>query len=583
VQEVAERANVNTVLLGSFIKAGDNFRISTRLQEAASGKILSTEKVEGVGEDSIFPMVDDLTRRIMENLEVPTAADAELDLDLKDVTTSSVEAYRHYAEGIRAHERGRSLEAIPAFERAIEIDPEFAMALAKLAVVHGNAGHDSAAERYSQRALELADRLTPRERYYIEGRHYGQKEETTARSLEAYQKLLELYPNHAAARTNLATGYEWAERFEEAIKHQERLRQSGDMFPGTYTNVASCYDALGQSEPANQALRDFLSRSPDSSPGYSGLGRHLTRWGKLDEALDAFAKARALGPDNFGANMGPWQVLVLREDWEGARRVAREVATSEDPFWKFMGARREATTLLYRGRAVEALPMLEKASDAYAEPGTNSASARSYAAHILCEQGRPGEAIQEAKEAQRLGRGNAPEWEGLFYTAIAQAMLDRHDEAHKTAETLKLRTASLPTEKEVRRYSHLMGELALAHGESTAAIEALTKAESMLPPRGFPAVWNTAQHVPIWFSLAAAYLAVGDEAKAAEWFARITDSTTEHINWPIPYVRSFYFLGKFHENRGEMEKAREHYQRFVDHWKDGDLDREQVRESLDKI
>jgi tetratricopeptide (TPR) repeat protein len=313
VQEVAERANVNTVLLGSFIKAGDNIRISTRLQEAASGKILSTEKVEGVGEDSIFPMVDDLTRRIKRNFESAAAADAELDLDLKDVATSSVEA---------------NLEAIPAFERAIELDPEFAMALAKLAVVHSNAGHDTASERYSQRAVELADRLTPRERYYIEGWHYGQKDETTAKSLEAYEKALELYPNHAAARTNLASGYAWAERFEESIKHRDTLRQSGDMFPGTYTGLASAYDALGQQESANQALQDFLSRSPDSASGYSGLGHHLTRWGKFVEALEAFGKARALGPGNFGAHIGPWRVFVLREDWKEARRVALELESS---------------------------------------------------------------------------------------------------------------------------------------------------------------------------------------------------------------------------------------------------------------
>ena len=523
VQEVAERANVNTVLLGSFIKAGDNFRISTRLQEAASGKILSTEKVEGVGEDSIFPMVDELTRRIMGNLEVPTAADAELDLDLKDVATSSVEAYRHYAEGIHAHERGRDLEAIPAFEKAIEIDPEFAMALAKLAVVHSNAGHDSAAERYSQRALELADRLTPRERYYIEGWHYGQKDETTARSIEAYEKLLELYPNHAAGRTNIANGYQWAERFEESIRHNDALRQSGDMWAGTYSGPASSYDALGQQEPGNQALQDFLSRRPDSAAGYSGLGSHFTRWGRFEEALDAFERARALDPANFGANLGPWQVFVLREDWEGAQRVALEIASSEDPFWRFTGLLNEATALLYRGRASEALPKLEKASGAYAEPGINSASAPSYAAHILCEQGQPREAIQEAQEAQRLGKGSVPEWEGLFFTAIAQAMLDRHDEAHKTAETLKLRTKSLPTEKEMRRYYHLIGELALASGETAAAIESLAKAESMLPARGFPGAWNTAQHVLLWFSLASAHLAAGDEAKAAEWFGRITE------------------------------------------------------------
>lgn len=60
-------------------------------------------------------------------------------------------------------------------------------------------------------------------------------------------------------------------------------------------------------------------------------------------------------------------------------------------------------------------------------------------------------------------------------------------------------------------------------------------------------------------------------------------STVEHVQWPIPYARSFYFLGKIHENRGEVEKARECYRRFYDYWKDGDMDLEQVEEAKSKL
>jgi len=74
-----------------------------------------------------------------------------------------------------------------------------------------------------------------------------------------------------------------------------------------------------------------------------------------------------------------------------------------------------------------------------------------------------------------------------------------------------------------------------------------------------------------------------EDEKAAEWFLRVAESTTEHVSWPIPYVRSFYFLGKIHENRGEMEKAREYYRRFYEYWKDGDMDRERVEEAKSKL
>ncbi len=72
------------------------------------------------------------------------------------------------------------------------------------------------------------------------------------------------------------------------------------------------------------------------------------------------------------------------------------------------------------------------------------------------------------------------------------------------------------------------------------------------------------------------------EDEAVKSFERVAESTNEHTRSPVPYVRSFYFLGKIHENRGDMEKAREYYRRFYEFWKDGDLDRERLDEARGK-
>ena len=96
-------------------------------------------------------------------------------------------------------------------------------------------------------------------------------------------------------------------------------------------------------------------------------------------------------------------------------------------------------------------------------------------------------------------------------------------------------------------------------------------------------VLDNDEHVPLWFSLASAHLLNGDHDQAAAWFERVSQCTTEHINWPIQYVRSFYFLGKIHEERGETEQARAYYQRFVDFWGEGELDRDRVAEARTKL
>jgi tetratricopeptide (TPR) repeat protein len=130
----------------------------------------------------------------------------------------------------------------------------------------------------------------------------------------------------------------------------------------------------------------------------------------------------------------------------------------------------------------------------------------------------------------------------------------------------------------VRRYHYLAGELALAQGELTRAIEELAKAESMLAPRG----WGE-EHTAVWFALGTAHFEAGEESEGARWFQKIVDSTTERLGGPIPYVRSLYFLGRIHENRGDMDKAQSFYQRFLDFWQDGDLDRKRIESVQPKV
>ncbi len=224
VQEVARRVGVQTVVLGSYVKSGDVIRINVKLQEAKSGRILTSERVEAVGENNLFTMVDDLTRRIKANFQIPQGPAAavkgllrpagssalegnDLDRELKDVTTSSVDAYRYYAEGYNLHMRGRYAQAIPLYDKAVEVDPNFALALAKLATAHGNLFHVAESREFAKRAMDRADRLTPRERLYIEAVFYSRRPETIDRAIEAYTRAIELYPDYAAARNNVATLY----------------------------------------------------------------------------------------------------------------------------------------------------------------------------------------------------------------------------------------------------------------------------------------------------------------------------------------------------------------------------------------
>ena len=212
------------------------------MQEAKTGRIVTSERVEGPNSSSLFAMIDDLSRRIrtkFENvkagagsaaalLQAPGAkADEGLDRGLGDVTTSSIDAYRNYAEGINLHERFREAEAATLLEKAIAIDASFAMAYVKLAVVQNNLGHLDLTDKYAALAIKNADRLTPRERFYIEGYYYSLRPATRARALESYKKCVELDSGHQACRHNMALIFLGLERYQESATHYEELVQIG--------------------------------------------------------------------------------------------------------------------------------------------------------------------------------------------------------------------------------------------------------------------------------------------------------------------------------------------------------------------
>jgi len=361
VTAVAEQGDVDHVLLGSFARAGNLIRISARLQSAASGEILASETVEGEGEEAIFPLVDDLTRRIKAQFDMAEAMmAADVDADLTDVTTDSVEAYRHYAEGIMLHEQLREDEAIPLLERAAEIDPEFAMAHAKLAVAYGNIGDLDKAREHSAIAMEHLDRVTDRERYYIEGRHYSLEQGGSEQAIAAYERAVELYPDHTSARNNLAQQLVNLERFDEAIRHFEHLRSSGMQFPGTYASLANAYGVTGQFDQGLAVLEEYTERNPENAAGFENLAEHLAWAGRLQEASRTLDRAEQLGRSVADVGHLRWQIHMLAGDADAAEEVLETMSESGEIRAR-VNADFDATAMaLFEGDVENAIEHLEE-------------------------------------------------------------------------------------------------------------------------------------------------------------------------------------------------------------------------------
>ena len=591
VQEVARRAGVKHVMLGSYIKAGDAIRINLKLQEASTGKILSTERVDAVNEAALFPMMDDLTRRLKAQFAVPGggtfaqlfnrpgAVPAALDRDLKDVTTSSVEAYRAYAAGIELHQRARYPEAFPHFERAIAIDPSFALAYIKLAVGNGNIGRSNERDRYAKRALELTDRLTPRERYYIEGYYYSSRAEDTARAIEAYSKAVEIYPDHSASRTNLAMLYLRTDQLEKCIEHYTILRQRGFEFPGAVGNQSQCYIAGGNEAAAIELHNEFIARFPDVEAGHMFFGLAATSLNRLDEAEREFNKARDLRPAYPPAIAGLAQVASLRGDFDVARKTVAELVKFPNPSARALGHVQLIYADLYQGRTRPAIAQLQAlVADQGPEGSNESATARSVMAEILIALGKRTEAAAEARRAAADARGRLAITEVLLVGSVAGDAAARQ-ELRRIADALPTGSDKamplLADAIEAVETGRHVAAAALLNTYESKLRPGIVASGSLIPfrqPRAMLNYWRGRER-----------LGAGDAKAAIDSFDKNTASPGLRQFHPIEYVRGLYYTAQGHEKSGDAVKAREYYDRFLKYWKDGDIDRDKVQEALTRV
>jgi TolB-like protein len=159
LKKVAAKGGVDNVLRESYTKAGNTIRINTMLHKAENGELIGSHSAEGQGEQSIFTMVDDLTRQIKENLRL-TAEEISSDSDMEAarITTSYPEAFRYYTEGRKYALRGDYRQGVSILKKALEIDPEFAMAHRSISAGYGNLGDIERSLEHFEKAFEVSDR-----------------------------------------------------------------------------------------------------------------------------------------------------------------------------------------------------------------------------------------------------------------------------------------------------------------------------------------------------------------------------------------------------------------------------------------
>jgi len=586
LKQVATKGRANHLLVGNFAKAGESIRINVTLQDARTEKTVGSEGVEGKGVESIFSMIDELTRKIKTNLELSAEEIAsDIDRDVGKITTNSPEAYKYYTEGINYHNAGEGRKSIQSMEKAVAIDPEFAMAYRSMAAAYSNLDYDSERKKYTQKAFELADRLSDRERYLIQGELYRISEKTYDKAFEAYGKLLKLYPTDQIGNINFGNLYSNIEDWDKAIELYNVPIQNKDDTYFPYFNIQYAYAAKGLYDKAQEILESYLGNfSEDPIIRYS-LALNYVCQGKNDLALVEIDRAMSLLPIWY-FDFAKGDIYLYKGVLVKAENEYQKLLEVTEPAAKSVEIERLAALYILQGRFNKAKDQFKQAIEHAGNIGEMQwkSTALLRLAEIYLNTGNPEDALNELDNVWKIAKEEElqnDQRKALLGKTLAYLELRLLDDAQKAVDELKESIRKGPNQKFMRHFHLAKGKIELERENYSSAIEELEKAISLLPSQ-YDAIYGE-DHAIFFDSLAFAYYRAGDFEKARIEYEKIIKLTSGRLWDGDIYAKSFCMLGIIYERQGDSAKAIEHYEKFLNLWKDADPGIAEVEDAKERL
>lgn len=296
VSKIGKEAEVQAVMKGSFTNINDSLAIAVQLYSVDSGKIFQQEKVSGKGLEQIFSMVDELTDKVKSNIKISMKDAEEQDLNIADISTKSLEAYRYYTEGVDLTLKAYVGDAIKKFERAIELDSTFAMAHYWASIIYPHLEKIAKARHSIAKAVKFSKNVTENEKLKIEYVHAEFNNERE-KAFGLLKQLVYAYPDDKELRFQLAFNYYVN---KENIKAEEQLNYTLQLDPEyvqAYNLQSIIFRDKGDYKSAILALKKYIKIQPEEAKPHHNLADLYENLGDYKKAVESYKNALSLKPD----------------------------------------------------------------------------------------------------------------------------------------------------------------------------------------------------------------------------------------------------------------------------------------------
>ena len=532
-REVCQRTGSKAVLTGAIAALGSQYVIGLRAIDCNTGDVLAEAQEQAPGKEAVLKALDAAAVSLRGKLGESLSSVQKYATPLEEATTPSLEALQAYSQGEKTMASKGDSAALPFFKRAVELDPNFAIAYAAMANIYSNLSEVGLAAENARKAYELRGKATERERVAIEGNYYL-----------------------------FVTG-----ELERAARVNELQQQSYPRDKDACINLSAIYSMLGNWEKAVEQAREGMRLEPNDGLSYENLGTQYTSLNRLDEAEAVYKEAQKRKLESESLLLNHYQLAFLQKD---SVRMAQTVsAAMGKPGADDLLLAAQADTEGWHGRLKNARELTRRAMDS-AQRNDAKETAASYGAAAALrevESGYPTQARADANAALKL----APNRDVQAMAALALARSGDTASAQKLAAELD---KAFPLDILVQEYwlPTIRAAAALEHKDPSRAIELLQASNPI--DLGQP-TQVTVYLCPVYLR-GEAYLMLGDGNAAAAEFQKFIDRYGLVGNFPWGALARLG-LGRAHALEAKTDpaardKALAAYRNFLTLWKDADPD-----------
>jgi len=574
--QVATKAGVKWMLLGSILQVKPRIEITTQLVDVGTGEIKSSQRITGEKEQDVFSLVDRLTVEIKKGFTLPVSAQQEKEPSVAKVTTHSQEAYRYFLEGVDYEYKFYDAEAEKSLKKALELDSTFGMAYYWLAVTQAYEGDNRAARETITKAAKYTDKMTQKEKLYIKA-FEAYITGDYSQAITGLKKIVESYPDEKDAFYVLGQIYYGdLHESQEAVQYLSKAIQIDPLYKLAYNILAYAYDQIGDFDKSIWAINKYIELAPAEANPYDSRAELYAWNGKLDQAIESYRKALEIKSDFYMSRYKLGDMYLFKKDYVHAESCYEQLSSSNDKLYRSMGRVHLALIPLYQGKFEVALKVLDDGIAAdrmeQAERGPNERK-HFIKASIYEEKKKWGLALNETQTGIQILKKVTPDdpVNQRNYYAYLLAKTGKIVEAEEVARVLK-KDIDAKNKQMMYFYWWTLGDIEQIKGNLKTAIDYFEKADKDAPT---PSFYRR-------YTLAKIYLETGglDEAVAQleKALSRYDDNRLG-----IEAVKAYYLLGLAYEKSGWNKKAIEKYEEFLDIWKNADPGIPEVADAKERL